>query len=287
MTAYTPILNIPQVATNQNNKETTINTGLAILEAAFNDSLGVDLSAADAVLTLDDFTKNFAFKLTGNTVARKLDTPAPSGGYTGKRVFGVINTGSADVTVRPGGEDAGAATVTAGQASLLLCDGTAIATLSSGAAPVSGAAFNTLTDVPSSYDTEGLKGVRVKASEDGLEFFTIPATQRAHYAGAPAASEPRSILITESWKLPTDLGESQFHIGVLPTADTTFTLNQITGGTTTEIGSIKFAATTGDLTVTFAADVTFGAGDVLQIVAPASADATAADIAFAFKGTLQ
>src|SRR6266567_7718749 len=107
MTSYTPILNIAQVATNQNLKETTINTGIAILEAAMNDSLAVSLASASVVLTQDQYTRYFMFRAQGHTVARNLDTPTAAGGWTGKRFFIVANEGTANVTVRPQGSGAG------------------------------------------------------------------------------------------------------------------------------------------------------------------------------------
>jgi hypothetical protein len=281
----TPFLNIPQVASNQNQKETTINTGIAILEAAMNDTLAIDMSAADHTLSVDEFTKYFCLRVTGNAVSRNLDTPVAAGGYSGKRVFVVENTGTSALIVRPGGGVTGTVSVDPGAAVLLKCDGAALTTLSSGAAPASGASFVTLADVPTSYTGQGLKSVRVKTTEDGLEFFSNPNVIRHAISGLPDAAANINIVMTVGCKLLTNLSGCQFFVGVLPTATTVFNLKKISGGVTTAIGSISFA-TTGVPTPTFAADVTFASGDVLQIVTPTPQDTTAADYALAFAITL-
>jgi len=286
MTDYTPILNIAEVASNQNQKEVTINTAVAILEAASNDGLPISLASADHSLTIDEFTKNFIFILSGNTAARNLNTPAASGSFTGKRAFLVSNTGSHAVTVKPGGSGTGDATVTAGQAAFLYCDGTTITVLSSGAAPVAGASFTSLSDVPSSYSTDGLKGVRVKTTEDGLEFFVIPASLGFSISGKPDASQVINLGVTQSWKLSIGLPGSVFFTGTDPAATTVYNFNKISGGTITSIGSVSIA-NTGIATVTFASAVTFAAGDILQIVCPSSQDSACANVSMTFKGTLQ
>ena len=75
MTAYTQILGLPQVASNQNQKEGTINTALAILEAAFNDSVVIDLSAGAITLSQDRFTKYFLQRYAGQSAATLVTIP--------------------------------------------------------------------------------------------------------------------------------------------------------------------------------------------------------------------
>lgn len=282
MTDFTTILNIPQVATNQNQKETTINTGIAILEASMNDTLAIDMSAADHALSTDEYTKYFCFRVTGNAVARNLDTPAPAGTFSGKRVFVIENTGTEALTIRPGGEVTGTVAVDPGAAVLLKCDGVSLTILSSGAAPASGASFVSLADVPHSYTGVGLKVLRVKATEDGLEFYSSSVALRHSISGKPAAAVNINIVMTEACKLPTSLVGSQFNVGTPPVdGASVWNLNKISGATVTAIGSIS-VATSGVPTPTFAADVTFAAGEVLQIVTPTVQDSAAADYALAF-----
>lgn len=205
-TTYTPILNIPQVAPNQNNKETTINTGLAIVEAAFNDAIAVDASAGNVTLTTDQYTKYMMMRVQGHSVARNLNTPAASGSFTGKRFFIVSNEGTGTVTVKPGGAGTGTIDVSAGKITLIQSTGTVLRAVSSGVAlltdlsdvdlttmaPTDGqvlkyngtthnwdagdfsaSTFTALSDAPASYTSQANKFVRVNSGESALVFGTM------------------------------------------------------------------------------------------------------------------
>lgn len=122
MADYSPILNLPQVSPNQTQKETTINTAMAILEAASNDMLGVSLAAGDVTLNTDQFTKYFLFEFSGHTTARTVTVPATP------RWFAIENLGTATVTVKTptGGSSGGSlvAELAAGKIGLVISDGT-------------------------------------------------------------------------------------------------------------------------------------------------------------------
>jgi len=282
MSDNTAILNIPQVASNQNQKEVTINNGIAILEASMNDTLAIDMTSAGHALSVDEYTKYFCFRITGNSAEQNLDTPAPSGTFSGKRVFVVENTGTEALIVRPAGEDTGTVSVDPGAAVLLKCDGVALTILSSGAAPASGASFVSLADAPHSYTGSGLKTVRVKSTEDGLEFFSTYNVLRYTIIGKPEAAANINLLMTEACKIPASLTGSQIFTGVIPVdGPIVFNFNKVSGGTVTAIGSISIS-TAGIPTPTFTADVSFAAGDVFQIVTPTTQDSAAADVAMAF-----
>lgn len=93
----TPILLIPEVAGSQIDQYLTYNQALRFLEAAANDVLVVDLSAADATVTnlSPDFEmlRYQVFESSGNTVARTITFSA------NKRAFKVDNAGSFDLDV--------------------------------------------------------------------------------------------------------------------------------------------------------------------------------------------
>lgn len=100
------------------------------------------------------------------------------------------------------------------------------------------------------------------------------------YLGSPGSSLvilrfpiPRSV------QFPTNLAGSYGVAGTAATSTTTFTVakNGTGFGTMVFAGSATTATFTGTQT-------TFVAGDILTLVAPASADATLADIGFAFAG---
>lgn len=118
-------LNLPMVASNQNQKEVTINDQAVALDAAFSEVLAVDLSAADATLTKDEFTRNFLLQCSGNTVARTVTVFAGI-----KRLFAVENQGSEAVNVTAGGASVN---VPAGNVAILHCDGTDVLAASTGA----------------------------------------------------------------------------------------------------------------------------------------------------------
>ena len=198
----TPILQLPLVAPNQNQKETTINSALAILEAASNDARIIDGAGNPAIITLGDvnFTRWLMQKVQNHTGAISVKVPAL------KRFFVVSNEGTGAVTFYPDGGTAMAngAAVPAGKIVLLMSDGTNVRALSSGVsklmdltdvdptdaaeglvltydataekwvpatvAEIVAVAFTDLTDTPNAYTGQAGKLVTVAGDADGLEF---------------------------------------------------------------------------------------------------------------------
>ncbi len=163
-----------------------------------------------------------------------------------RALFLVYNGGSADLTVTRGTTNI---TVTAGAFSMLQTDGT----------------------------TNGLARVLGSSSLIQNIAFSI--------AGSPPASMKVLCPINQALTLPTSLTGSHFACGTNPTSTWTFTLTKIVSGTPTSIGSVSFN-TSGVASVTFTGDVSFNPGDILQLQAPGSQDATGADVAFNFKANL-
>ncbi|AXQ69750.1 tail protein [Caulobacter phage CcrSC] len=118
MAEYTPILHLPQVAPNQDQKESTINTSLAILEAASNDTLEVSLTAGDVTLNTDEYTKYFHHQFYGHTTTRTVSLPAT------KRWFSVENMGTATITFQIYGSAGLSAELASGKIGLVVSDGT-------------------------------------------------------------------------------------------------------------------------------------------------------------------
>ena len=97
------------------------------------------------------------------------------------------------------------------------------------------------------------------------------------FSGKPTASQVVYGYIAPNFmRLPKNLPLSQIKVTVAATASTVLTINK----NGSSIGSATIAASGTSATFTFANDVTFVAGDVLSIVAPGSADATAANFIF-------
>ncbi|UTC29889.1 putative tail protein [Bajunvirus bajun] len=203
--ADTPILKLPQVAPGQNQKELTINTALAILEAAMNDSLVHTGKTANFTLNEDQWTRYFLHRVSGNTTAITMTVPAR------ERLFVVSNEGTAALTITPAGGSAGnSAEVPFGKIVLLVNDGVNIYAISSGVGrlqdlsdvdgtgavdgmilsyestgekwvPVTVAnlfnlAFTGLSDTPNNYTGAAKKFVRVNAAANALEFFVPSLT---------------------------------------------------------------------------------------------------------------
>lgn len=124
---------------------------------------------------------------------------------------------------------------------------------------------------------------------DGLTVQGVPVVGGGFYDiaggtnGAPSAS---AIIATfdapRAFTLPAGLTGSRAVAGTAATASTTFTIKK----NGSSIGSIVWGAAATVATFTFASAVSFAAGDVLTVTAPASPDATLANIGFTLVGAL-
>lgn len=267
--SVTPILAIPQVAPNQNQKESTINTGLSILEAAMNDSTSIDMSVGDYLLTGADYNRNFHLIFSGQTQARVAEVPA------NVRWFAATNQGAHNITIRIDGQAFAGVTVEPGSTVLYVSTGTAIVAVTAGVSTI----FN-LSDVdgsqtPSAGQTLVWDGARFIAGDR-------PADIAVDVRGAPAANEVITRRVfARSVQIPTSFILSQGVAATAATAATDFDV-RVNGAS---VGSISFAAAASTATFVSAASITIASGDVLEIVAPASPDATLADINLALWAT--
>lgn len=106
------------------------------------------------------------------------------------------------------------------------------------------------------------------------------------FNGKPdAAFEILRVPVTRQINLPAGLLGSQAVCETAATADATLNIKRISGGVTTTIGTIKFAAGAFVGTFTFDSAVTLLQGDILLIVAPSVQDSTLATIGGALAGT--
>ena len=97
--------------------------------------------------------------------------------------------------------------------------------------------------------------------------------------GVPAASAIIRIAVPRAVTLPAGLPNAVCIGKTAATGSTTVTLNKVSGGTTTAIGSLVWSASGTVCAVTFSSAVGLAAGDIVEEAFPASADATLADIA--------
>lgn len=102
-------------------------------------------------------------------------------------------------------------------------------------------------------------------------------------AGAPVASEVLlRTVVARRRRLKVDLAGSQGMSGVAATAETDLDV-QHNGAS---IGTIRFAASASTAAFIAASETILEPGDLLEVIAPASPDATLADIAITLAGTL-
>jgi len=160
----TPLLGLPEITANQNQKEVTANKALNMLEAALNDSLTHSLASGNLTLSSQQFQRYFLHRMQGHSVPRVLTVPAT------KRTFAVTNEGTGQLTVQVSG---GSSTILdTGQSGVLNTDGSSVFPLAVVGESVTAPEldFTDLVDVPASLSGQALKYLRVKADESGLEF---------------------------------------------------------------------------------------------------------------------
>lgn len=267
-------LNITQVTANQNSKEVTINDADTALESALTEIFGADMTAGAVTLTNAQFRAAMTFRCFGHTVSRALTVPALE-----RAVFFVDNEGtSGGVVVVTRGSTT--FNIPIGQRAAFSTDGTTngLKRLTSNSTTVS--AFTDLSDVPASYTSQAGKHVRVNLAGNALEFFVVPYAIPIFVGGKPAAGGlVMQFICIEAFTLPSSLTGTQAKAGVASTGNVHFDIKK----NGTDLGDIVFnASSTG--TFTFASPTSFAAGDLLQIIAPASQDATLADISITLFG---
>ena len=127
-------------------------------------------------------------------------------------------------------------------------------------------------------DVSDVEGYPYTVTGAGLATTTLAFS----YTGAPTSSErSNSVTISTPLTLPAGLSGSVATAGVAATATTTFDI-QVNGITK---GTLSFAASATAGTFTFASAVALSAGDVVSLVAPASPDATLANIGVTLQAT--
>lgn len=165
--ANSPLLQIPQLAPNQSNKEVTINDGFSIMERSLNDIRRIDMTDGDISLNIIDYTRAFLFELTGHTVPRTLTIPDST------RLFGVFNEGASAVTVKSFESVGFSAIIPSGSFCVLFNNGEDVRIISDSAASGQVSAFLSLPDTPNSFAGQAGRALVVNPNEDGMVFGTI------------------------------------------------------------------------------------------------------------------
>lgn len=266
----TPILSLPQVASNQNQKEATINSALAILEAAGNDVVTIDLSAGATTLSADQYTRAFLFVLANANGPAVVSLP------TTKRLFAARNTSAYSMTLRLLGVSGQDLVVGAGQTVVAYSDTATLEPLTSGLSRLAD-----LGDVAASSPSDG-QVLSFDASSNHWGPVDLPADLGGFVEGKPAAGArvAARLSVRRARYLP-DLAGSQASVTTAPAATAVF---KVMKGAA-QVGSFTFV--TGQTTATFetgGSAVTVVPGDLLAVVAPAAQDGALAGLVFNLKG---
>ncbi|AXQ69196.1 tail fibers protein [Caulobacter phage CcrBL9] len=272
--ANSPILNLPQVAPNQNQKETTINTAQGILEAAMNDGINLAV-AANRTLTSDEYTRAFMLTLTGLTSEFTVSTPNT------KRFFAVNNAGASNATIKVSGSSGSIVIVEPGKRTLIYSNGVDMVAISSGNSNLAG-----MGDTAGVGDASDGQALVWDATAGRWTPADIPADHAITSIVKPTNGQTLyKYVFTRSVRFYSNYSGSQGHADTTATASAVFNVYK----NATLVGHVTFAA--GTATPTFSTDlgsgsvsVTYAPGDRLTVTAPATADATLALLSFTLKG---
>lgn len=271
----TPILSMPQVAANQNQKETTINSALAILEAACNDNGAFNLATGNLSMVVADFTRHFHLVFSGQTAARTVTFPATV------RFFAVSNTGTFNLTLKTSAAGGATLTVEPSKRVLVISNGTDLVAISAGIDLLA-----SLSDVVGAADASAGQLLAFDGTSSTWGPVDSVCDVSFFAAGVPTANQVvHHYIFTRSARLFSDFNGSQAKAGVAATANSTFSVYK--NGVLAGVLSIAAGATA----VTFSTDtgsgstsVTFAPTDILTVKAQATPDATLADVVATLKG---
>lgn len=120
---------------------------------------------------------------------------------------------------------------------------------------------------------------------DGTKWVVAPVTPAATpmpiaftYVSRPGLSQSINLPLTVAVTVPASLAGTCVYDEVQATANADFVINKISGGTTTQIGTVRITPASHTSCVLSGTGGSLAAGDVLQCDAPTPQDATLAEV---------
>ena len=98
------------------------------------------------------------------------------------------------------------------------------------------------------------------------------------FPGKPATNAQYNIVMGLAGSVPANLVGTQTYDGTIPTGTANFIVNKISGGSTVQLGGISVTTASHTSNTKSGVGGNLNIGDVLQVLAPTSVDATMADV---------
>lgn len=274
----TNILDITLLATNQTDRTTTVNDALQAIETATQALLAVDLTAGNVSLTEAQFTRNFYFECDGHLGnARDLTVPLTINAVASNRFYMVDNLDTGAVTVQ--GSTGATVVVGGGTRALIYNNGTDQIVITTS---VAGATIlDELTDVTitSVADMEQLV---YDATYSLWVNEPIPFIISVFVPQNTANNELiLSYVFERSVDFPSGMAGSQGYANTQPAGADTWNITK----NGSNVGTVNFTGSSNAVTFTMGSAQSFVAGDRLELVGDASADASLAGVTLSFRGT--